>query len=236
MSENADIDVRPLDGGESATHGLTQDQFAREELANFLTHCLGFLLASVGAFVLISSLKEDATRLLTLGCWVYALGLIGVYAASTLSHLFHDPARRHFFRCWDQGVIFLFIAGSFTPFAIVYLHGQLWMGLLGLMWVGAFVGFCSKVFWGYRVESTVVTHYLALGWLPVAATQPILRALSMDGIAWCIAGGLWYTVGTIFLALDTRVRYFHAVWHLFVIAGSYCHFVLINDYVILHRM
>lgn len=204
----------------------------REEFANFLTHGGGLLFALVGAGVLVNAVAENTDQALRFGCWIYALALIAVYAASTLSHSFENPARRHFFRSLDQGVIFLFIAGNFTPFAIAYLHGNMLWILLAVMWVIAVTGFCSKVFWKHRVEATAVTHYLALGWLPVMAIDPILRALPAGGIFWCAAGGVCYTVGTVFLTFDTKFRYFHALWHILVIAGSYCHFLVIIDYAI----
>ena len=208
------------------------EDFAREEFANSLTHGGGLLFALVGAAILLNAVAENASDALRLGCWIYALALVAVYAVSTLSHLFENPERRHFFRSLDQGVIFLFIVGNFTPFAIVYLHDETRWILLVIMWVAALIGFCSKVFWRHRVDSTAVTHYLALGWLPVTAIEPILQSLPTDGVFWCVAGGLCYTVGTVFLTFDTKVRYFHALWHLFVIAGSYCHFLVIIDYVI----
>lgn len=208
------------------------EESAREEFANCLTHGGGLLFAVVGAAILFDAVAENAENALRLGCWIYALALVAVYAASTLSHLFENPARRQFFRSLDQGVIFLFIAGSFTPFAIVCLHNETRWILLAIMWAAALTGFCSKVFWGHRVESTAVTHYLALGWLPLTVIKPMVESLPTGGIVFCVAGGLCYTVGTVFLAFDTKVRYFHALWHLFVIAGSYCHFLLIVDYVI----
>jgi hemolysin III len=208
------------------------DNFEREELANCLTHGIGVLLAAVGAVILFRAVGETANTALRLSCWIYAVGLVAVYAGSALSHLFNDPARRQFFRRLDQGIIFLFIAGNFTPLAIDILEEPTRWIVLGVMWAIALTGFSSKVFWGYRVESIAVTHYLALGWLPITVVGPILQSLPINGILWCVAGGLCYTVGTLFLTFDMKVRYFHALWHLWVIAGSYCHFVVIVDYVI----
>lgn len=203
-----------------------------DEFANFVTHAGGTLLAVAGAVVLVHAAAGHANLAVQVGCWIYAAGLVAVYAASALSHAFRDPGRRRFFRRLDQGVIFAFIAGNFTPFAMACLHGETRWILLGLMWGGALAGFCSKVFWGHRVESTAVTHYLALGWLPATAIEPIFRALPADGIAWAIGGGVCYTIGTLFLTYDMKARYFHAVWHLLVIAGSFCHFVVIAEYVL----
>ncbi|MBT4866916.1 MAG: hemolysin III family protein [Planctomycetaceae bacterium] len=208
------------------------DNFEREELANCVTHGVGVLLAMVGAVVLFRAVADTDNAALQASCWVYALGLIAVYAGSALSHSFKDESRRHFFRRLDQGIIFLFIAGNFTPLAITALQEPTRWIVLGVTWAIALVGFSTKVFWGYRVESTAVTHYLALGWLPITVVGPILESLPTEGILWSVAGGLCYTVGTVFLTFDTKVRYFHALWHLWVIAGSYCHFVVIVDYVI----
>ena len=208
------------------------NNFAREEFVNSLTHGGGLLFALVGAAILWNAVAKNANDALRIGCWIYALALVAIYAVSTLSHLFENPALRHFFRSLDQGVIFLFIVGNFTPLAIASLHDETRWILLAIMWVAALIGFCSKVFWRHRVDSTAVTHYLALGWLPITAIEPILQSLPTNGMIWCVAGGLCYTIGTVFLAFDTKVQYFHALWHLFVIAGSYCHFLVIVDYVI----
>jgi len=100
------------------------------------------------------------------------------------------------------------------------------------MWTVALIGFCSKVFFAHRVDSIVLLHYLALAWLPITVIVPIMRSIPPDGAFWFVAGGIAYTTGTIFLSLDARVRYFHAVWHVCVIAGSVCHFLVIVDYTI----
>ena len=208
------------------------EDISNEEFANRLTHVGGLLLAVVAAAILFYDVAGNTNDALRIGCWIYALALVALFTASALSHSFEHQARRHFFRRLDQGVIFLFIAGTFTPFAIVFLNHQMGWILLAIMWVTALIGFCSKMFWAHRVESTAVLPYLAMGWLPVTATRPVLESLPTDGIFWCVAGGLCYTIGTVFLTLDLKVRYFHALWHLWVIAGSYCHFLVIVNYVI----
>jgi hemolysin III len=161
------------------------------------------------------------------------MALIALYGASTLSHSSDNPDRRRFYRSLDQGVIFVFIAANFTPFAIAHLPVTTCWLVLSAMWILAILGFTSKVFWRHRVESISILHYLALGWLPILVIVPILRSLPTTGIAWFVAGGCCYTLGTVFLAFDARVRYFHALWHLLVIAGSSCHFYVVLDYVIL---
>ena len=203
-----------------------------EEFANCLTHAGGLLFAVIGAAILIDAIADRSSFALKIGCWIYAGTLVTLYAVSTLSHLCVNPARKYYFRSLDQGVIFLFIAGTFTPFSVACLHDEMRWIPLAVMWIAAATGFCSKVFWRYRVESATVTHYLALGWLPVTTIEPIFASLPTEGIVLCVAGGLCYTVGTVFLIFDTKVRYFHALWHLFVITGSCCHFLVIVNYVI----
>lgn len=207
-------------------------RFSREEIANSVTHGSGFLLAVAGSIWLIVVAADGVNFSIKLGCWIYAATLIAVYAASTLSHFVLAPRQRHFFRSLDQGVIFLFIAGNFTPVALVLLTSASWRWLLPVMWLVALTGFCSKVFWKHRVESIAITHYLALGWLPITAIQPIFQSLPQAGLFWSVAGGLCYTTGIVFLVCDEKVPYFHAVWHLFVIAGSTCHFIAVIKYIL----
>jgi hemolysin III len=207
--------------------------YGKEEFVNFLTHGGGLVLSLAGAFVLFSTVSGVDSSAMRLSCWIYATALIALYAASTLSHSSDDPDRRHFYRSLDQGVIFVFIAANFTPFALAHLPVITCRLVVSTMWILAILGFTSKVWWQHRVESISILHYLAVAWLPILAIVPILRSLPTTGIAWVAAGACCYTVGTVFLALDTRVRYFHALWHLLVIAGSSCHFYVVLDYVIL---
>jgi len=205
---------------------------AEEEFINFLTHGGGLLLAVIGAWMLFSAVSAVPSSAMRLSCWIYATALIALYGASTLSHTFDNPDRRHFYRSLDQGVIFVFIAANFTPFAIAHLADPLRWLVLSAMWTLALLGFTSKVFWRHQVEAISIKYYLALGWLPIVVVGPIFRSLPADGVVLFAGGGMCYTIGTIFLALDRRVRYFHALWHLLVIAGSMCHFFVVTAYVI----
>jgi len=208
------------------------DQIPRDEFANFLTHGTGFLLSLAGAAVLIQHAFTSGSSTVQISCWIYALALVGVYGASTLSHSFSCPMRRRFFRALDQGMIFLFIAGNFTPVAMVYLHGgKLWL-LMAAMWGAATVGFCSKVFWAHRVDSIIFLHYIALAWLPFILMAHVLQTMPAAGIIWVAAGGICYTLGIMVLVNDHRLPYLHAVWHLLVIAGSFCHFQVVVNYVL----
>ena len=203
----------------------------RREFANGLTHGCGLLVAIIGAALLINSAANVPEFAAKFSCWIYAGTMVTMYAVSTLSHLVVDPARKDRLRSLDQGFIFLFISATVTPFAVTCLSGERRWILLAVMWITAIIGFCSKAIWKHRVDSVSVSHYLILGWLPLTTVEPIFASLATSGVALVIAGGLCYTVGTVFLVYDARVRYFHALWHLFVVTGSLCHFLVIRDHV-----
>lgn len=197
-----------------------------EEWLNALTHAIGTALCIVGSVALIGRATETGQWLRIIGCTIYAASLIGVYAASTLSHFFEEPRLRTLFRVLDQAFIYLLIVGSYTPVALVYLHGGwLWV-LFAAMWAVALFGFTSKVMYRHRIEAISTTLYVVLGWMPILGIGAWGR-LPSQAIAFFVAGGLCYTFGLLFLLLDKRRRFFHAVWHLFVIAGSVFHYLVI---------
>ena len=157
-----------------------------------------------------------------LACVVYVASLMAVYAMSTLSHGPFSERRRTFFRSLDQGFIYFLIAGSVTPLAVTYLPSTVCWLLLGTMWTIAVAGFVTKVFFAHRVDAVSVWIYVLMGWLPIL-TAPWFLELA-PALLLGVAGGLSYTLGTVFLIYDNRVPHFHAVWHLFVMAGSAIHY------------
>jgi hemolysin III len=204
---------------------------ADDEMANRLTHGFGLLLSIVGSVVLIDSARAHSDSLQFVGCCIYAASLVSLYAASTLSHSFNSPAMRHFFRMLDQVCIFLLIAGTFTPFALSYfLQGWLW-GLTLAMWTLTCVGIFFKVCFR-RMRNVATAAYLLLGWIPVIAMHRITQLVPLGGIALIVAGGALYTAGTYFLSRDEKVRYYHAVWHVFVVGASVCHYCAVMVYLI----
>jgi hemolysin III len=204
----------------------------REELFNALTHGLGSGLAIVGAVVLLSAASRHGTSPELTACAVYAVTLVGAYVASTLSHVFANPSIRAFFRVTDQAMIFLFIAGSWTPIAVAWLHGPVWWTYHAIVWGIALIGFVSKALFAHRTTVGTVSAilYLALGWTPVLVAYPLLHACPLPLLLWLLAGGVCYTIGLVFFHFDTRVPYFHAAWHILVIAGSACHYLGILRY------
>ena len=200
---------------------------AREELWNALTHGAGFVLAAVAAAVLLLEAVLRGGPWQVGACAVYAVTLLAAYAASTLSHVFRSPAARNAFRVADQALIFLFIAGSWTPIAAAWLRGGAgWWAFHAAMWAVALAGFTSKALFAHRVSVGTVSAalYLLLGWSPVLVARPLLHALPMPLCLWLLAGGVCYTLGLAFFWYDNRVPYFHAAWHVLVILGSACHY------------
>ena len=166
------------------------------------------------------------------GCAIYCVTMIGTYAASTLSHVFRRPTIRDFFRQADQSLIFLFIAGSFTPLALTWLRDGVWWWLTGGIWCVAMAGFISKAVFSHNVRLGNVTTwlYVLVGWMPALAIWPLYTLLPGGMFISLVAGGACYTLGLIFFHYDQRIRFCHTVWHLAVVAGSMCHYLGILIY------
>lgn len=205
---------------------------ADEELVNAITHGIGLALAAVGTLVMMTGIKAHENSWLAAGCAAYLFTLVAVYAMSTVSHAVTTPKWRMFFRQLDQGFIFLLIVGTFTPYSLAYLSGPFWNVLLAFMWCYALVGFAAKVIFAHRIETGSVLPYLFLGWMTIIALPAIWQVAPHAEFALIVSGGLCYMIGTFFLLNDTRVRHFHAAWHLWVIAGSSCHFMGLLVYVV----
>jgi hemolysin III len=205
---------------------------AEEEIANSITHGLGFVLSIVGAFVMADAFGSgDAWRVA--GCSIFLTSLIAVYAMSTLSHVFQSPRLRTLFRAIDQGTIYLLIAGTYTPFSLTYLHTTPWWILLAAVWAVAAYGFISKVLFAHRVENVSMWPCLLCGALQFLAIPTLLTMVPLTCLAWMMLGVASYILGLVFWLNDRKVRHFHAVWHLLVMAGSAAHFSGILLFVVL---
>ncbi len=201
-----------------------------DEAAAALTHGFGLLLVLVAVPVLIVLAATRATVCL-FGVSVYGASLIALYAASTVYHSVQHPPAKRVLRILDHSAIYLLMAGTYTPFMLVNLRGAWGWTLLGLVWTVALFGVSWKIVYVERhaVISTIV--YIAMGWLVVIAARPLFRAVPIGGLAWLLAGGLAYTLGVAFFSAS-RLRFNHAIWHLFVLAGSACHYVAGMRYVL----
>jgi hemolysin III len=200
-----------------------------EEIANTISHGVGLALAIIATPILIMAALRSGTAWNVVGVAVFATSMITLYFASTLYHaLRHEKAKR-FFRMLDHGAIFLLIAGTYTPFTLGILRGPWGWTLLGLIWGLAVIGLTMKAIFGARYNWLSVVLYLTMGWLVVIAAPEVLHRVPLAGLAWIIAGGIAYTGGVGFYAAH-RVRYAHLAWHLFVIAGTTCHFFAVLWY------
>lgn len=201
-----------------------------EELVNRLTHGLAALLSMFGLVVMIivSSRTGDPYRIVSGTIFCGALSLF--YTISTLYHSFRRPKIRYVFRVLDHAGIFLVIAGSYTPFTLVSLRqGHGWL-LFWIVWGLAVSGAIFKSFMTHRLAFLAPVFYIGLGWLIVVDLDGLLTMVPVKGVLWLLAGGLFYTIGIIFYAID-RIPYNHAIWHVFVIAGSICHYLAVLWYV-----
>ena len=198
----------------------------REELANALTHGAGLVASAAGAAVLIvlSALYGDAWKIV--GSAVFSATLVLLYTASTLYHAARTPKARARLQVFDHCAIYLLIAGTYTPFTLVGLRGGWGWSLFGVIWGLAVAGVVFKLFFTGRFPRLSTGIYLAMGWLVIIAAVPMVTRFAPATLAWLVAGGLAYTAGTAFY-MSRRIPYAHAIWHLFVLAGSVCHFAAV---------
>ena len=201
------------------------------ERFNDWTLLVGALLALTGATWLIvtTSLRADAQAITSVS--IYGAALVLLYAISTVYHSVRGRAKRIWQKC-DHLSIYLMIAGSYTPFCLISLRGAWGWSLFGVVWGLALIGMLQEI--KPRSEARVLSLviYAVMGWAVLVATGPLLDALGTAGFVWLAAGGLLYSVGIVFFVLDARVRHFHGIWHLFVIAGSLMHYIAILGYVL----
>jgi hemolysin III len=202
-----------------------------EEIANSLTHGLGVGLAIAALVILVAFavLAHDGARLAS--AIVYGVTLVLQYAASTLYHALPQPRVKHVFKILDHCGIYLLIAGTYTPFCLVTLREANGWWLFGVIWGLAIVGIALEAFWVYRPRWVSALLFLGMGWMVVTSIGPLVDNLAPTGLWLLVAGGLAYTVGTVFYVLE-RIRYMHAVWHLWVLVGSVLHFLAVLLYVI----
>ena len=210
---------------------LIQRRRLREDLANAVTHGAGLLMAIAAVPVLLVLAALRGTPLHVASFAVYGVSLVLVYATSTLYHAARKPRLKQFFRILDHAAIYLLIAGTYTPVTLISMNGPWGWTLLSLVWVLAVGGCIFKMFFIGQFQTFSTVLYLVMGWLIVIALGPLVEAVPRAGLLWFVAGGLSYTVGVVFFVWE-RIPYNHAVWHLFVIGGSVCHYVAMLLYVL----
>ena len=207
-----------------------REQTFNEEIANSAIHCIGIVLsvAALVFLVTLAGIKGNTWQVVSFS--IYGSTLIVLYLSSTLYHGFNLPRFKHIFQLADHSAIFLLIAGTYTPFTLVSLRGPWGWTLFGLIWGLAIIGIVLTVLFLGRFRLLFTMLYLGMGWLVIIALKPLLNAIPLGGILWIAGGGAFYSLGVIFY-LQKNLRYGHAVWHLFVLAGSICHFFGILFYI-----
>ena len=198
----------------------------REELASALTHGLGATASLAGGAVLVTlaAMYGDAWQLGA--SIVFGVALLLLYAASTLYHSIHHPVIKGRLKVFDHCAIYVLIAGTYTPFTLIGLRGPVGWWLFATIWALALAGVIFKLFYTGRFKKLSTMIYVAMGWLIMVAAKPLFEALDTWTLSWLVAGGAFYTLGTFFYHRPS-MRYSHAIWHLFVLAGSVSHYVAV---------
>jgi hemolysin III len=199
----------------------------REEAASAVTHGLGIALSVAGGATLIVMAALSGSAWKIVGTSVFALSLILLYTASTVYHSVHRETLRSRLQIIDHCAIYVLIAGTYTPFMLDGMRGPWGWSLFGVIWGLACAGVAFKLFFTGRFQRTSTLIYIAMGWLVIIAARPLVQSIDRTALAWLVAGGLAYTAGTLFY-LSRRLPFAHAVWHVFVLAGSVCHGIAVG--------
>ncbi|WP_186118976.1 PAQR family membrane homeostasis protein TrhA [Burkholderia gladioli] len=201
------------------------------ERFNSITHGVGALMSMAGLATLVTmgALKGDPYRVVSAA--VYGAALLVLYAVSTLYHSVHQPRLKAILQKCDHSAIYLLIAGSYTPFTLITLRGTWGWTLFGVIWGLALFGIVQELTLGRRTRIISMVLYVLMGWLGVIALRPLVVAMSSEGVAWLLAGGVLYSAGIYFFINDERIRHGHGIWHLFVLGGSLCQFISVAAYI-----
>jgi hemolysin III len=202
-----------------------------EEIANSITHGIGTVLSVIGLVILLvlAAAYNDVWR--TVSFSIYGGCLVILYLASTLYHSIQHPRAKRILRIFDHAAVYLLIAGSYTPFALVTMRSPLGWAILAVVWAVALLGILFKVWFIGRFEVLSTIGYVLMSWVCMIAFKQLVAGLGMDGMTWLVVGGAAYMVGVIFYAWQ-KLPYNHAIWHLFVICGSACHFCAVFFHVL----
>lgn len=202
-----------------------------EEVINASIHGLGAIL-SLGALITLTILAAISGGVeKTVACAIFGIALVSMYTSSTLYHSARDTRIKKRYKIFDHVSIYLLIAGTYTPIALVDFPSNWGIAVISSMWGLAIAGVIFKLFFTGRFEKTSTLIYVLMGWSVVIAAKPLINSVPYDGVMWLVAGGLSYTLGVVFY-IWKRLRFSHAIWHLFVLGGSICHFLAILFYVV----
>jgi hemolysin III len=209
----------------------TQHYSPREEMTNIISHAIGLVLSIVALLLMLIRASESGSALHIVSAAIFGISLIALYAASTLYHSAKDPKVRSRLRINDHATIYILIAGTYTPFTLITLNGWVGWTIFGVSWGMAIAGVVLKLFFTgkYNVLSTLM--YVFMGWIIIFAVKPLINSLSSEGLFWLVAGGVAYTTGAVIYSIK-KIKFNHAIFHLFVLLGSTCHFISVYFYVL----
>ena len=197
-----------------------------EKKLNFITHGIGLVLSVIGLFYLVEKSILYPKSFNLISSLVYGISLILMYSSSTIYHYYIDSRYSHILQKMDHISIYLLIAGSYTPGLLLKLKYSLGFEILIIIWLLAFIGIIHKIFFFNYLKKASLIIYLFMGWLIVIDFNAVLESFSSNSIFFMVLGGILYTIGTFFYSLD-KLKYNHVIWHLFVLGGSACHYILI---------
>ena len=195
-----------------------------EEFLNFVSHGIALIFSVIGLYFLIEKFYLSKKNLSLFAVVIYGISLILLYAASAFYHLIKDKKKKHLLRIIDHSCIFIFIAGSYSPILLLNISGKIGWYLFGAQWTLAIIGIILKIFYTGKYEILSVVLYLIMGWMIILKWELLVSSVPVPGLNLIILGGLAYSTGVIFYLLDAKYKYFHFIWHIFVMIGSSFHY------------
>jgi len=205
------------------------DYSQKEEQLNIVSHAIGFALSGIATIALVIKAIGSGDVLQIVSFTVFGLSMMVLYAASTLYHRSTDERLRSKLKIFDHSAIYVLIAGTYTPFTLVALHGTKGWWIFGISWLFAIIGISLKLFFTGRFKIISTLMYVLMGWMIVFAIKPLIATLPIEGLYYLVAGGIAYTIGAVLYAIK-KIPYNHAIFHFFVLAGTFCHFMSIYFY------
>lgn len=203
----------------------------KEEKLNVLTHGFGVVLSIIATILLILKSKDYEENIYIISCIIYGISMIVLYSASTLFHASKEQQKRNRLQIFDHASIYVLIAGTYTPFTLLVLDGWIGWTIFGVSWGLALVGITLKLFFTGKYNKASTIAYVFMGWLIVFAIKSLIENLSFEGLMWLFAGGVSYTVGAVLYSFE-KIKYNHAIFHIFVLLGSFSHFMAVYYHVL----
>jgi hemolysin III len=209
----------------------TQHYSPLEERTNIISHAIGLVLSCIALLLMLVRAGRSGEVLPIVSAAIFGISLIALYTASTLYHSARDPKVRSRLRINDHATIYILIAGTYTPFTLITLHGWIGWTIFGISWGMALTGVILKLFFTGKYHLLSTLMYVCMGWIIIFAIKPLINNLPSAGVTWLFAGGVAYTTGAVLYSIE-KLHFNHAIFHLFVLLGSACHFVAVYFYVL----